>query len=75
MGVKVNCFSAVWAVGTLESVTVMVKVELGGGVVVDVGVPVISPVVAFRLKPAGSATDEALQVKGEVPPVTLRIWS
>ena len=75
MGVNVNCLFAVWAVGTLESVTVMVNVELGGGVVVDVGVPVISPVVVFKLKPARSAPEETLQVRGAVPPVTVRIWS
>src|SRR2546430_17209411 len=53
IGVKVNCFCAVKGVA-LESVTVIANVRLGGVVVEEVGVPVISPVVAFKLKPAGS---------------------
>ena len=74
IGVKVNCFCAVKGV-VLESVTETVKVKLGGVVVVDVGIPVISPVVAFKLKPLGSEPAETFQAKGDVPPVTTRIWS
>jgi hypothetical protein len=51
------------------------NVKLGGVVVEEVGVPVISPVVALRLKPVGSEPEETLQVKGDVPPVGVRIWS
>jgi hypothetical protein len=74
LGVKVNCFCTVIGVA-LESVTETVKVKLGGVVVVDVGVPVISPVVVFKVKPVGSEPEETLQAKGGVPPVTDRIWS
>ena len=59
----------------LESVTLTVKVELGAGGEAEVGVPVISPVVLFNDKPEGSEPDETLQAKGDVPPVTARIWS
>ena len=58
----------------LESVTATTKVELAP-TVAAVEAPVISPVLAFRLKPAGSDPDEMLQVNGEVPPVTVRTWS
>src|SRR5437588_11465737 len=74
IGVRVNCFCAVKAVA-LESVAVTVNVKLGGVVVAEVGVPVISPVVAFKLKPAGSEPVEMLQVNGAVPPEAERIWS
>ena len=74
MGVNVNCFCAVKE-GPLESVTTTVNVELSGGEVVNVGVPVISPVVTIRFNPAGSDPDEMLHVKGGVPPVTANIWS
>jgi len=74
IGVKVNCFCAVKGVA-LESVTVIANVRLGGVVVEEVGVPVISPVVAFKLKPAGSEPVETLQVNGAVPPEAERIWS
>jgi hypothetical protein len=47
--VKVSIADAVWA-GLLESVTVNVSgVALAGAV----GVPVIAPVAAFRVRPAG----------------------
>ena len=74
IGVKVNCFCAVKGVA-LESVTITVNVKLGGVVVEEVGVPVISPVVAFKLKPVGSEPVETLQVNGAVPPEAERIWS
>ena len=48
--VSVNCLEAVWCVGEVESVTVTLTVlEL-----VAEGVPEITPVVAFILKPVGS---------------------
>ena len=72
-GVRVNCFCAVNG-AVLESVTATVKVKLVPAVVAA-GAPVISPVVAFRLRPVGSAPDEMLQRSGVVPPVTARIWS
>ena len=74
IGVKVNCFCAVKGVA-LESVAVKVNVKLGGVVVEEVGVPVISPVAAFKLKPAGREPVETLQVNGAVPPEAERIWS
>src|SRR5438105_2561742 len=65
-GVNVNCFCAVKGVA-LESVTVTVKVKLAPAAAV-VGVPVISPALAFRLRPVGSEPDAILQVNGAVPP-------
>ena len=75
IGVKVNCFDAVRGVGVLESVTVIVKLKLPGVVAEEVGVPVTSPVAAFKLKPVGSVFGGTLQARGAVPPVTVRIWS
>ena len=72
IGVNVNSFCAVKG-AALESITFTVNVKLGGVVVEEVGVPVISPVVAFTLKPVGSEPAETLQAKGEVPPVAVRI--
>ena len=71
-GVKVNCFCAVKG-AVLESVTATVKVKLVPAVVAT-GAPVISPVFAFRLRPAGNAPEERPQVSGTVPPLTVRIW-
>ena len=51
IGVKVNCFCAVKGVA-LESVTVMLKVKLGGVVGEEVGAPVISPE-GLRVIPVG----------------------
>ena len=55
--------------------TATVNVELGTGVVVDVGVPVISPVAEFKLRPVGSEPAEIVQAKGEVPSLTVKTWS
>lgn len=53
--------------------TAIVKMKLVPAVV-EAGAPVISPVVAFKLRPVGSVPDEMLQLSGVVPPVTVRIW-
>ena len=50
----------------VESVTLTVK-EKGPA---EVGVPVIAPVVVFRVRPAGSAPEPMANVYGAVPPVT-----
>ncbi len=71
IGAKVNCFCAVKGVA-LESVTVTVNVKLGGVVVEEVGVPVISPL-GFNVNPAGNEPDETAQLSGAVPPVAARI--
>jgi hypothetical protein len=73
IGVKVNCFCPVKG-AALESVAVTLNVKLGGVVVEEVGVAVISPV-GFRVNPAGREPDETVQVDGAVPPATVRIWS
>jgi hypothetical protein len=49
----------------LASVTLTVNVPL------DVGVPVIAPVVEFRVRPAGSVPVAIENVKGDTPPVTV----
>jgi hypothetical protein len=53
------------ATGVAESVTrkVMPKVP------VTAGVPLITPVLTFKLRPAGSAPDVMDQVYGVVPPL------
>ena len=54
-------------VGALESVTVTVKSK----VPVAVGVPVIDPSAAAKLRPGGKVPDATDQVNGAVPPSTL----
>ena len=39
-----------------------------------VGVPVIAPVAAFRLSPAGSVPEATVQVLPPSPPVALSVW-
>lgn len=73
IGVNVNCFCAVKGVA-LESVKVTVNVKLGGVVVEEVGVPVISPV-GFKVNPAGREPDETVHVNGAVPSEADRTWS
>ena len=51
--------------GTLESVTVTLKVDAPPAE----GVPVMAPVEVFRFNPAGREPVERLYVKGAVPPV------
>ena len=48
----------------LESVTFRVKLD----VPVAVGIPLITPVVGARFRPAGSAPAVIVQEKGDVPP-------
>src|SRR5947208_16320807 len=74
IGVKVNCFCAVKGVA-LESVTVIANVRVGGVVVEEVGVPVISPVVAVKPKPSGGQRVETLEVTGQAPPEADRTGS
>ena len=54
--------------------TVIVKGKLIPGVA-GAGVPVISPVFAFKLSPVASEPEETLQVRVPVPPVAVSIWS
>ena len=60
---------AVWKVGLVESVTVMVKFAVP--VALWVGVPEIVPVIALIESPVGNPV--ALKLKGERPPVTVMI--
>src|SRR5271154_6885538 len=61
-----------WAVrdctGVEESVTFMVKSEVAA----VIGVPVMAPVEAFRLRPAGSVPIDMLHEYGLVPPAAAR---
>ena len=54
----------VWAVGVVESVTLNVS---DVPVVGAVGVPLIRPVDAFSVKPAGSVPEVSVQLYGAVP--------
>ena len=59
-----------WVVAMLAASTTWKVTEL---LLAPVGVPVIAPVLAFKLNPAGSVPEVTLQVKGLVPPDTLRV--
>ena len=63
-----SCFVAVCAVGVVESVAMTVKVVVAA----VVGLPVMAPVLAFNVNPAGSAPTEMDQVTGGFPPA---LWS
>ena len=65
--VRLKLAVAVLAVGVAESVTVTAMVA----VPVAVGVPLSTPVVALRVRPAG--TPVALQMRGEVPPAAASV--
>jgi hypothetical protein len=41
---------------------------------VEVGIPLISPVLAFRLSPAVSVPLMMLQLSGSLPPVAANVW-
>jgi hypothetical protein len=58
------------ALGVAESWTWTVKLD----VPVAVGVPEMTPVVAFKVRPAGSAPAMMLQVYGGVPPMACKVW-
>ena len=61
---------AVWeTAGSSESVTFTVKFE----VPTADGVPLMAPVAAFNVKPAGSAPVEMLQAYGAKPPVAASV--
>src|SRR5258705_266777 len=53
----------------VESVTLTVKENAAA----TVGVPVIAPVLAFRLRPVGSAPELRANVYGAVPPLTMML--
>jgi hypothetical protein len=53
--------------GRLESLQVKTT---GIALAATVGVPVTTPVLAFRLKPAGSVPLLIVQLSGDVPPCT-----
>ena len=55
--------------GELESTAVTPKLKLP----LAAGVPVRTPVLAERVRPAGSCPEEMLQVYGEVPPVAAMV--
>ena len=57
-------------VAPTESVPVIVKLN----VLTTVGVPLIAPVLALRLKPLGKAPAETLNVIAPVPPLALTVW-
>ena len=67
--VRLNDFVAVCAVGTVESVTLAVKVNVPGAV----GVPEIVPVAAANVRPAGNAPALKLQLYGVVPPLACNV--
>jgi len=60
---------AVCGVGELESVICTVKLS----VPVDVGVPEICPVAAFRLRPVGNVPAMTAQAYGVVPPLAVSV--
>jgi hypothetical protein len=69
MIVILSCFVAVCAVGTEESVAFTVNVVVPAAV----GVPVMAPVLAFRLAHDGSVPAEMLHVTGGVPPAVCSV--
>ena len=58
------------SVAELASVTLTVKFD----VPVAVGVPLMTPVLLFRLRPAGSDPLSMLQVTGLIPPLSASVW-
>ena len=66
--VMVNALVAEIA-GLPESVSWKVRFEVPGAV----GVPLMTPVLAFKLRPAGSVPEAMLHVKGETPPLICRV--
>jgi hypothetical protein len=63
--VRVNDFVAACAVGTVESVTLAVRLNVPA----VVGVPEIVPLAAASVRPAGKAPELMLQLYGVVPPL------
>ena len=66
-----SILSAALAVSLLASVTSTVKFESPA----TVGAPLISPVLASRVRPLGSAPRLILQLIGPCPPVAVRVWA
>ncbi len=56
--------------GLLESVTFTVKLEVPA----VVAVPEITPVLLFKLRPAGNVPVVMLHVTGGVPPLDCKVW-
>ena len=69
--VKSSGWLAVCGVGVVESCTVKVKVCGAPVPVPDPGVPEISPVDAFRLRPSGRGSTD--QVTGARPPELCKV--
>jgi hypothetical protein len=67
--VTLNAFVAVCAVGTVESVTLAVKLNVPAAV----GVPEIVPLAAASVRPAGNAPELMLQLYGVVPPLAANV--
>ena len=53
------------------SATRTVNVDVPAGAI---GVPEITPVVGFKLRPGGSVPAEMLQVSGAIPPTVWTVW-
>ena len=63
------------AADTLPSGSVAVTLKLKGLPVAVVGVPPITPVAPFRVRPGGSEPEDTAQTYGgPVPPVAVRVW-
>jgi hypothetical protein len=67
--VRVRLTDLFWA-GLLESVTVNVRAV---ALAVAVGVPLIAPVAAFKVRPAGRVPLVSDQAYGNVPPVAASV--
>ena len=63
---------AVCGVGVSESVAVTVKLTWPTDV--PLGVPEITPVAAFNVRPAGRLPVVTDQVMGAIPPVDCKVW-
>lgn len=75
-GSKVSALHATlttyWREPVQPPVPVAVKRKLA--VPADVGVPVISPVVPFNVKPAGNAPCVTAKLYGATPPAAVTVW-
>ena len=69
IGAAIVMLKLLVAVAAMESVTRTVKVETAA----MVGVPVMAPVLAFRVRPAGSEPVTTDHVRGAVPPLAASV--